>query len=136
MTNEPIAAPDTTAASTAPVSDPTPAVDWSQRAEILRASDITKKFGGLVAVREADLIIPEGAIISLIGPNGAGKTTFFNIVAGIIDPTSGEITFRGERMIARPIRGWLEPVLWFVPSAIALAVGAILSAAMGSTGLE
>ena len=49
---------------------------------LLRADRVTKRFGGLVAVRDVDLDIPEGAIVSIIGPNGAGKTTFFNIIAG------------------------------------------------------
>ncbi len=71
------------------------------RVELLRAKEITKRFGGLVAVKDADLVIPEGSIVALIGPNGAGKTTFFNIIAGILDPSEGEILFRGRKMIAR-----------------------------------
>jgi len=128
------------AAAASPAAPPAAAakepVDWSQRPELLRANAITKRFGGLVAVREATMVIPEGSIVSIIGPNGAGKTTFFNIVAGIIDPTAGEILLKGERMIARPVRPWLEPVLWFVPSGLVLAIGAVLSLAMGFTGLE
>ena len=55
----------------------------------------------------AELVIPKGSIVSLIGPNGAGKTTFFNVVAGILDPSSGEIEFRGRKMVAGPsARGW------------------------------
>jgi branched-chain amino acid transport system ATP-binding protein len=57
--------------------------------EILRAEHVTKRFGGLVAVNSVDFDIPENSIVSLIGPNGAGKTTFFNIIAGIYDPTAG-----------------------------------------------
>ena len=79
---------------------------------LLHARSITKRFGGLVAVNQADLVIPQGSIISLIGPNGAGKTTFFNVVAGILDPTEGQIEFRGRKMVARPERGWLEPFFW------------------------
>jgi branched-chain amino acid transport system ATP-binding protein len=103
---------------------------------LLRATDVTKRFGGLVAVRDVDLVIPRGAIISLIGPNGAGKTTFFNIVAGILDPTSGGIEFRGRRMIAKPVRAWLEPVLWFIPAVVVLVVSWILSGTMGLAALE
>jgi branched-chain amino acid transport system ATP-binding protein len=88
------------------------------RGEILNAKGITKKFGGLVAVHEVDFSIPEGSIVSLIGPNGAGKTTFFNIIAGIYDPTSGRIAFHGRNMISRAQRAWLEPVLWVIPAAI------------------
>ncbi len=99
---------------------------------LLRASRVTKQFGGLVAVREIDFEIPEGSIVSLIGPNGAGKTTFFNVVAGIFEPTSGFVEFRGRRVIARPHRGWLEPVLWFVPAIIVAVIGLGYAFAVGS----
>jgi ABC-type branched-subunit amino acid transport system ATPase component len=98
---------------------------------LLDAQRITKAFGGLVAVRDVDFTIPAGSIVSLIGPNGAGKTTFFNVIAGIIDPTSGQISFRGRRMIARPRRTWLEPLVWVLP---ALVIGAVatLAAVLGA----
>jgi branched-chain amino acid transport system ATP-binding protein len=89
---------------------------------LLSARGVTKRFGGLVAVHQVDFDIPEGSIVSLIGPNGAGKTTFFNIIAGIYDPTSGSISVRGQRMIARPIRPWLEPFLWVGPGFVAAAL--------------
>lgn len=63
---------------------------------ILLARGVTKRFGGLVAVDGVDLAIPRGTIQGVIGPNGAGKTTFFNIIAGIYEPTAGEITFDGK----------------------------------------
>jgi ABC-type branched-subunit amino acid transport system ATPase component len=63
---------------------------------ILEARGVTKRFGGLVAVDGVDLAIPKGSIQGVIGPNGAGKTTFFNIVAGIYEPTAGEIIFDGK----------------------------------------
>src|SRR3954463_10365499 len=91
---------------------------------ILSAKGVTKRFGGLIAVRDIDFDIPQGAIISLIGPNGAGKTTFFNVIAGLMDPTSGHVTFRGRRMIARPIRAWLEPVLWVLPALLIVVIAA------------
>ncbi len=94
-----------------------------ERRAILRADRVTRQFGGLVAVREVDFEIPEGAIVSLIGPNGAGKTTFFNVVAGVIEPTDGHVEFRGRRMVARPHRGWVEPLLWFLPAVLAVLVG-------------
>jgi len=98
--------------------------------EVLRAERVTKRFGGLVAVNSIDFDIPENSIVSLIGPNGAGKTTFFNIIAGIYDPTAGRIQFHGETKIARPKRAWLEPVLWLGPAAI---VG-LITAALASSG--
>ena len=67
-------------------------------ATILQATNVTKRFGGLVAVSEVDFTIDERSIVSLIGPNGAGKTTFFNMIAGLYRPTSGEIRFRGRNI--------------------------------------
>ena len=63
---------------------------------VLVARGITKRFGGLIAVDNVDITIPRGAIASVIGPNGAGKTTFFNMIAGIYQPTTGEIVFEGR----------------------------------------
>jgi branched-chain amino acid transport system ATP-binding protein len=83
---------------------------------VLQARGVTKRFGGLVAVSQVDFTIPERSIVSLIGPNGAGKTTFFNIIAGIYDPTAGVVEFRGRRVVARPARIWLEPFVWFAPA--------------------
>ncbi len=65
---------------------------------VLKASGITRRFGGLIAVNNVDLEIARGSIQGLIGPNGAGKTTFFNIIAGIYRPSEGEITLNGEPM--------------------------------------
>jgi ABC-type branched-subunit amino acid transport system ATPase component len=69
---------------------------------ILEARQVTKQFGGLVAVSGVDFSIPTGAIVSLIGPNGAGKTTFFNVIAGLYRPTSGTITFDGTLVSGQP----------------------------------
>ena len=57
---------------------------------------LTKYFGGLAAVNELDLLVHEGEIVGLIGPNGAGKTTVFNLISGVVHPTRGRITFKGE----------------------------------------
>jgi branched-chain amino acid transport system ATP-binding protein len=69
---------------------------------LLVAQDVRKEFGGLVAVDDVDFSIPEGRVVSLIGPNGAGKTTFFNILTGVYKPTSGEISFRDQRITGLP----------------------------------
>jgi branched-chain amino acid transport system ATP-binding protein len=63
---------------------------------IYSAQNITKAFGGLVAVDGVSFDIPEGSIVSIIGPNGAGKTTFFNILTGLYKPTSGVLTFQDK----------------------------------------
>jgi len=97
---------------------------------VLSAKNVTKRFGGLVAVNDISFDIPEGSIVSLIGPNGAGKTTFFNIIAGIYDPTSGRISVHGRTMVARPIRAWLEPFLWVAPAVVVGILSAIVVAAV------
>ena len=65
---------------------------------ILVAKNVTKQFGGLIAVNNLNLEIPEQSISSIIGPNGAGKTTFFNCVTGFYTPESGEIFYRENRI--------------------------------------
>ena len=67
---------------------------------VLRAEHIRKEFGGLVAVADVSLDIPQHSIVSLIGPNGAGKTTFFNMLTGLYRPTQGRIML-GDRDITR-----------------------------------
>jgi branched-chain amino acid transport system ATP-binding protein len=63
--------------------------------DLLELAGVTQRFGGVVALSEVDLSVPEGAIFALIGPNGAGKTTVFNLVTGVYTPTEGEIRFAG-----------------------------------------
>ncbi len=62
----------------------------------LVAKGVTKRFGGLVAVRDLDLEIEPKTIVSVIGPNGAGKTTFFNCIAGWYRIDEGQILFEGQ----------------------------------------
>lgn len=64
--------------------------------------DIHKHFGGFHAVDGASLTIREGSITGLIGPNGAGKTTLFNVIAGLLPPTSGCVTMAGEDITGLP----------------------------------
>jgi branched-chain amino acid transport system ATP-binding protein len=63
---------------------------------LLDLRTVTVRFGGVVAVSELDLQVPEGAIFGLIGPNGAGKTTCFNVVTGVYQATSGAVVFDGQ----------------------------------------
>jgi branched-chain amino acid transport system ATP-binding protein len=102
--------------------------------DVLQAAKVTKRFGGLVAVNGIDFTIPEKGIVSLIGPNGAGKTTFFNIIAGIYDPTGGRIDFRGETMIARSRRAWFEPLVWLFPAFIVGTITVLLALASQPEG--
>jgi branched-chain amino acid transport system ATP-binding protein len=76
------------------------AVDGADGA-LLVASNISKVFGGLVAVNDVDFRVPRKAIVSLIGPNGAGKTTFFNCLTGLYRPTTGRVVFDGRDITAK-----------------------------------
>ena len=69
------------------------------RKDILSVENITMQFGGVVAVNNLSLHIPEGQIVALIGPNGAGKTTAFNCITGVYEPTNGLVKFLGEPMV-------------------------------------
>jgi branched-chain amino acid transport system ATP-binding protein len=75
------------------------------REALLEAQEVTKVFGGLVAVDGVSFTVPERSIVSLIGPNGAGKTTFFNTLTGLEKASAGRIVFRGKEITrARPDR--------------------------------
>jgi branched-chain amino acid transport system ATP-binding protein len=63
---------------------------------MLVLSGVRKQIGGLTAVNNVDLAVNDGEIVGLVGPNGAGKTTLLNIISGILPPTAGNVSFRGE----------------------------------------
>jgi branched-chain amino acid transport system ATP-binding protein len=69
---------------------------------LLTLTDVTKRFGGLRAVGGVGFSVRTGEIASLIGPNGAGKTTVFNLISGILKPTSGSIVFDGHEVTRLP----------------------------------
>ena len=68
---------------------------------LLSAENVTKVFGGLVAVEDVTFRVPERSIVSIIGPNGAGKTTFFNMLTGLYRPTYGRVSFNGRNVTGR-----------------------------------
>jgi branched-chain amino acid transport system ATP-binding protein len=70
-------------------------------APLLSLERVTKRFGGLTAVREVSLEVRGGDLLGIIGPNGAGKTTLFNVIAGYYRPEEGRIAFDG-----REVTGW------------------------------
>ena len=63
---------------------------------VLRLTDITMQFGGVVAINNLSLDVNQGEIVALIGPNGAGKTTAFNCITGVYEPTNGAVYFHGK----------------------------------------
>jgi len=65
---------------------------------MLQTRSVTRRFGGLTAVRNVSLDVKSGEIFGVIGPNGAGKTTFFNLLSGTIPCTSGQIVFKGREI--------------------------------------
>jgi len=67
---------------------------------MLKVKNITKKFGGVVAVRDVNFRVKPMEIFALVGPNGAGKTTLFNIITGVLPPTEGHIYFKDEEITA------------------------------------
>ena len=63
---------------------------------LLDVRQLTRRFGGVLALDEVSLAIQQGETVGLIGPNGAGKTTFFNSVTGVLRPTAGDVRFGRE----------------------------------------
>jgi branched-chain amino acid transport system ATP-binding protein len=70
-------------------------------ASLLKLKEVTICFGGLTAVCKLDLAIGADELVGLIGPNGAGKTTVFNLITGVYQPTAGEISFSGEKLVGK-----------------------------------
>ncbi len=69
---------------------------------LLEARNLSRRFGGIVAVDDVSFDVPQGEIVGLIGPNGAGKTTVFNLVTRLYSPDGGDIQFEGESLLATP----------------------------------
>ena len=65
---------------------------------LLQVRGLTKQYGGVTALAQLDLDVTAGDIVALIGPNGAGKTTAFNMISGVLPPTSGTVTLRGREV--------------------------------------
>jgi branched-chain amino acid transport system ATP-binding protein len=69
---------------------------------LLSIRDITRRFGGIVAIDEVSLDVDRGQIVGLIGPNGAGKTTLFNVITRLYKPDSGDLDFDGKTLLRTP----------------------------------
>lgn len=68
---------------------------------ILQVDNLTRRFGGLIAVNKVSFQVKEHEILSVIGPNGAGKSTLFKLIASFLKPSEGSVTFKGQRISGR-----------------------------------
>tara|TARA_R110001599_G_scaffold80906_15_gene218478 strand:- start:18109 stop:18867 length:759 start_codon:yes stop_codon:yes gene_type:complete len=95
-------------------------------APILQVQNLTRRFGGLVAVDDVSFELDPGEIVGLIGPNGAGKTTLFNVLTGIYPPSAGQILLRGapsgglkpHKIAARGMTKTFQNVALFMESSV------------------
>jgi branched-chain amino acid transport system ATP-binding protein len=69
---------------------------------LLSVRNVTRRFGGIVAIDDVSLEVAAGGIVGLIGPNGAGKTTLFNVVTRLYKPDAGELDFDGKSLLHTP----------------------------------
>jgi branched-chain amino acid transport system ATP-binding protein len=69
---------------------------------LLEIEGVSRSFGGLRALNDVSFDVGEGEIVSIIGPNGAGKTTLFNVISGVMPPTSGDVRFKGKSIVGMP----------------------------------
>jgi len=69
---------------------------------LLQLRNVTRRFGGVVALDDVSLDVEQGEIAGLIGPNGAGKTTAFNVITRLYRPDSGDVVFDGESLLRTP----------------------------------
>ena len=91
--------------------DPPP-VDGSRGGEpvmpILEVHQLSKRFGGVEALSQVDLVVEPGEVIGVIGPNGAGKSTFFNLLSGVMKPSAGKVVFQGQDVTGMKPHGIAE----------------------------
>jgi branched-chain amino acid transport system ATP-binding protein len=79
------------------VTDAAPAATL-EAGPVLEARDVTVRFGGLTALADVSLTVPQQSIVGLVGPNGAGKTTLFGVLSGILNPTAGHVFLHGHEV--------------------------------------
>lgn len=80
---------------------------------MIKLQNLTKKFGSLIAVNNLNLEIPDGEIFGLLGPNGAGKTTTMKMMAGIIQPSAGQVIINGDDVQKQPEK--VKAQLGYIP---------------------
>ncbi|NCD26167.1 MAG: ABC transporter ATP-binding protein, partial [Deltaproteobacteria bacterium] len=75
---------------------------------LLQIDNLTKSFGGLMAVNDVSFTVEHDSIVGLIGPNGAGKTTVFNLITGNYQPNTGTVLFDGRNLVGLPTHAIVE----------------------------
>ena len=75
-----------------------PSGETNNQLSLLEAKELTRRFGGLIAVNQVSFTVKKHEIFGLIGPNGAGKTTLFNLMTGLLQPSSGQTIYQGENI--------------------------------------
>ena|SRR5687767_5943332 len=70
-------------------------------AALLAVTGLSKRFGGVQAIRDLSFDMAAGEVLGLIGPNGAGKTTAFNLISGFLAPDAGDVRFEGASLVGR-----------------------------------
>src|SRR5207249_11268125 len=78
--------------------EPTPKAGTGIRMPFLEAHNVSHNFGGVQALKDVSLDLPESAVLGVIGPNGSGKSTLVNVIAGVEKPTSGIVKLDGKRI--------------------------------------
>ena len=95
------AKPERPGGAGAPVAPAGAAAGDRRGGPVLNLEQVTLSFGGLRAISELDLQVADREVVSVIGPNGAGKTTVFNVITGIYEPSSGDVSFAGESIVGQ-----------------------------------
>lgn len=88
---------------------------WEWRKAILKITDLHVAYGGIKALRGIDLEVPEGKIVTLIGSNGAGKSTTLRTISGLVQASSGSITYNGKELLELPIHQIIHEGIVMVP---------------------
>ncbi|SVD15135.1 uncharacterized protein METZ01_LOCUS367989, partial [marine metagenome] len=75
---------------------------------LIECHEVTRRFGGLIAVDNVDMTVEAGETRAIIGPNGAGKTTLFNLLTGVLTASEGQVIFEGRNITSLPVHDIIQ----------------------------